>query len=179
MVNIKKLNKQTAWQTIALVLFANFILFLIYHNTLYVPQPSYSSYDSLMDSIADSQAPVCAENAAGAFKELNFGPCNRDCAVCLSFSQENIKKQVELQIESDSAIKVVVKSWDKMPKDFSLILTKLSAIFGVQEDKAKSSKHDIKSIQIELFNSQTSVDVHSIASNFLDKIWTPKDPRRP
>lgn len=53
MVNIKKLNKQTAWQTIALVLFANFILFLIYYNTLYVPQPSYSSYDSLMDSVAD------------------------------------------------------------------------------------------------------------------------------
>ena len=37
MVNIKQLNKQTAWQTIALVLFANFILFLIYFYTLYVP----------------------------------------------------------------------------------------------------------------------------------------------
>jgi hypothetical protein len=97
----------------------------------------------------------------------------------LSFSRGDIKKQVELQIQSGSAIKVVVKSWDKMPKDFSLILTKLHAIFGVQESNTKSSKHDIKSIQIELFNSQTSVDVHSIASNFLDKIWTPKDPRRP
>ena len=85
--------------------------------------------------------------------------------MCLTFSQGNIKKQVELQIESENAVKVVVRSWDKMPKDFSLILAKLLAIFGVQEDgsTSRSSKYDIKSIQIELYNSQTSVDFYNIA----------------
>jgi len=83
----------------------------------------------------------------------------------LTFSQSDIKKQVELQIESENAVKVVVRSWDKMPKDFSLILAKLLAIFGVQESETttRSSKNSIKSIQIELYNSQTSVSVYDIA----------------
>lgn len=96
----------------------------------------------------NSQSPACADGAEGAFKKLKFGPCNQECAVCLTFSQRDIKKQVEMQIESEHAVKVFVKSWDKMPKDFSLILTKLLAIFGLKEDgfSARSSKHDIKSI---------------------------------
>ena len=154
---IKQINRQTSLQAIGLVVFANFLLALIYYKTLFVSQSSIKM--AQLDSLSLTDGPqVCWQGAQQDFAEsspyVECATVAKDTPqLKLSFQIDStLKKQASIQIVDEHKLVVKVKQWSKVPRDFWQVIEKLVKLLGFEDsNSAEYVLTHVNTVQVDLY----------------------------